>query len=359
MNSSIGTAIGGFTECIRKQKGYSVHTVAAYRTDLEQFMEFLGETDAEARVTGDELPRHKQRGITKNLKHDHRKQRGNQPVGAAPEGCDLLLHQSDSIPSFGAATIERVTRDHVRGFLSGMLRHGIQKSSISRKLASLRAFFGYLEKQGLIRNNPTASVTGPKLEKRLPKYLHEDEIDRSIRMIDSGSDPGMRDRAILELFYGTGMRLSELVGLDIHDADLSGGTVRVLGKGGKQRIMPLGRTAAGALRRYLGIRNRFSPAPRNKALFLNARGERISNRGVQYLVRKTLGKGSEKRQLSPHMLRHSFATHLLDHGADLQAVKELLGHASLSTTQTYTHLTREGLQKIYRQAHPRSESPNS
>jgi site-specific recombinase XerD len=359
MNPVLGPAIDGFTEYIRKQKGFSVHTVAAYRTDLEQFMEFLGETDAQAPVTEDELPRHKQRGITKNLKHGHRKQRGNQPVGAAPEGCDLLLHQGDSIPSFGAATIDRITREHVRDFLGGLVRHGLQKSSISRKLASLRAFFGYMEKTGMIQNNPTISVAGPKLEKRLPKYLHEAEIDRSIRLIDSGTESGVRNRAILELFYGTGMRLSELVGLDVQDIDFSGGTVRVLGKGGKQRIMPLGRTAAGALRRYLESRNRFSPALRNRALFLNAQGERISNRGVQYLVRKALGEGSEKRQLSPHMLRHSFATHLLDHGADLQAVKELLGHASLSTTQTYTHLTRDRLQKIYRQAHPRSETSKS
>jgi site-specific recombinase XerD len=355
----MNSAIGGFTEYIRKQKGCSVHTVAAYRTDLEQFMEFLGETHAESTDMEDELPRRKQRGITKNLKHDHRKQRGNQPVGAAPEGCDLLLHQGDSIPSFGAAAIERITRDHVRDFLGGLVRHGLEKSSVSRKLASLRAFFGYLEKLGMIQNNPTASVAGPKVEKRLPKYFNEAEIDRSIGLIDSGTDAGIRNRAILELFYGTGMRLSELTGLDIQDIDFSGGTVRVLGKGGKQRVMPLGRTAAGTLRRYLEIRNRFSPAIRNKALFLNAQGGRISGRGVQYLVRKTLAEGSEKRQLSPHMLRHSFATHLLDHGADLQAVKELLGHASLSTTQTYTHLTRDRLQKIYRQAHPRSETSKS
>jgi site-specific recombinase XerD len=255
--------------------------------------------------------------------------------------------------------VERITRENVRDFLGGLVRHGLHKSSISRKLASLRAFFGYLEKLGMIQNNPTASVAGPKLEKRLPQYFHETEIDRSISLIDSETGAGVRNRAILELFYGTGMRLSELVGLDIQDIDFSGGTVRVLGKGGKQRIMPLGRAAAGALRRYLEIRNRFSPALRNKALFLNPQGERISSRGVQYLVRKALSEGSEKRQLSPHMLRHSFATHLLDHGADLQAVKELLGHASLSTTQTYTHLTRDRLQKVYRQAHPRSESSKS
>jgi tyrosine recombinase XerC len=303
----MNAAIGGFTEYIRKQKGCSVHTVTADRTDLAQFMEFLGETNAQAPVT----------------------------------------------------ELQGITREHVRDFMGRLVRHGLHKSSVSRKLASLRAFFSYLEKLGTIRNNPTASVAGPKLEKKLPKYLHEAEIDRSIRLIDSETEAGVRNRAILELFYGTGMRLSELVGLDVHDVDFPGGTVKVLGKGGKQRIMPLGRMAASSIKRYLEIRGRFSPALRNKALFLNAQGERISGRGVQYVVRKTLAEGSEKKQLSPHMLRHSFATHLLDHGADLQAVKELLGHASLSTTQTYTHLTRDRLKKIYRQAHPRSETTKS
>jgi integrase/recombinase XerC len=301
------SAIAAFTDYILKQRGYSVHTVSAYRRDLEQFVEYLGETDAEARIMK---------------------------------------------PG-------QVTKDHIRDFLSDLTRHGLNKSSIARKLASLKAYFGYLDRLGLIQNNPTTIIVGPKLEKRLPKYLHESEINRSIRMIDSGSDAGIRDRAILELFYGTGMRLSELVGLDIGDIDFSGGTVRVLGKGGKQRIMPIGRTATKVLRGYLEVRGRFSPAAQDKALFLNTHGERISARGVQFLVRKALAEGSEKKRLSPHMLRHSFATHLLDHGADLQAVKELLGHASLSTTQTYTHLTRDRIKQVYRQAHPRSEISKS
>lgn len=300
-------AIAAFTEYILKQRGYSVHTVSAYRKDLEQFTEYLGEMGAETRI-----PRP-----------------------------------------------EQVTRDHIRSFLGDLARHGLNKSSIARKLASLRAFFGYLDRMGLIQNNPATIVAGPKLDKRLPKYLHESEINRSLRMIDPESVAGVRDRAILELFYGTGMRLSELVGLDVGDVDFSGGTVRVLGKGGKERIMPIGRTVTQTLRGYLDIRGRFSPSAQDRALFLNFQGKRISARGVQYRVRKTLAEGSEKRRLSPHMLRHSFATHLLDHGADLQAVKELLGHASLSTTQTYTHLTRDRIKHVYRQAHPRSEASKS
>jgi len=300
-------AIASFADYLLKQKGYSVHTVAAYRTDLEQFSEYLGAMSA---------------------------------LG----------------PIYGP---EQVTKTQVRFFLSELIRHGMSKGSVSRKLASLRSFFGYLEKQGLIQNNPTITITAPKLEKRLPQYLHESEIDQSIHLIDSKSEAGIRNRAILELFYGTGMRLSELVNLDLQDLDLPGGTVRVQGKGGKQRILPIGQTVFKTLRVYIEIRNHFSPVIENKALFLNPRGGRISARGVQNLVRKTLSEGSEKRRLSPHMLRHSFATHLLDHGADLLAVKELLGHASLSTTQVYTHITRDRLKQIYKQAHPRSESSKS
>jgi integrase/recombinase XerC len=299
--------IASFADYLLKQKGYSAHTVAAYRTDLEQFSEYLGAMS----VLG---------------------------------------------PIYGP---EQVTKNQVRFFLSELIRHGMSKSSVSRKLASLRSFFGFLEKQGFIQNNPTITIAAPKLEKRLPQYLHESEIDQSIHLIDSKSATGIRNRAILELFYGTGMRLSELVNLDLQDLDLRGGTVRVQGKGGKQRILPIGQMVFKTLRAYMVNRNHFSPAIENKALFLNFRGERISSRGVQELVRKTLSEGSEKRRLSPHMLRHSFATHLLDHGADLLAVKELLGHASLSTTQVYTHLTRDRLKQIYKQAHPRSEASKS
>jgi integrase/recombinase XerC len=299
------TAIASFTEYLLKHKGYSVHTVSAYRTDLEQFGEFLG---AISDGSGTFLPGH-------------------------------------------------VTKDHIRLFLSELMRHGMSKGSISRKVSSLRSFFGYLEKQGLIQRNPIIAITAPKLEKRLPHYLHESEIDQSIQSIEMKSAADFRNRAILELFYGTGMRLSELVNLDLQDLDMPGGTVRVQGKGGKQRILPIGQTAFKALRAYLEIHGFLSLEIGNKPLFINSRRERLSARGVQELVRRTLSKGSEKRRLSPHMLRHSFATHLLDHGADLQAVKELLGHASLSTTQVYTHLTRDRLKQIYRQAHPRSEGP--
>lgn len=295
--------IESFVSYLSKEKRYSKHTIKAYRSDLEQFAGFLGGND-----------------------------------GA------------------GYCEPQQITKDQVRFFLGDLIRHGMNKSSVSRKQASLRAFFGYLARQGIIKANPTLSLISPKQEKRLPKYLREVEIERSLDEIETDTITGPRDRAMIELFYGTGMRLSELVGLNLQDVDFSSETVRIRGKGDKQRILPIGKTAIRVLKDFLKIRHRFQPSVQDPALFVNRNGGRISARGVQQIVRKRLGAISERTQLSPHMLRHSFATHLLDHGADLQAVKELLGHATLSTTQTYTHVSREHLKMIYRQAHPRSEA---
>jgi integrase/recombinase XerC len=296
-------AIESFVSYLSKEKRYSMHTVHAYRSDVEQFAEFLGGND----------------GTNGHFKP------------------------------------EQTTKDQVRVFLGDLIRHGMNKRSVSRKLASLRAFFGYLARQGIIKANPTLSIVSPKQEKRLPQYLREAEIEQSLDEIETDTAAGVRDRAIIELFYGTGMRLSELVGLNLQDVDFPSETVRVLGKGDKQRILPIGKTAIRVLKDFLKIRHRFQASVQDSALFLNRNGGRISARSVQQIVRKRLGAVSERARLSPHMLRHSFATHLLDHGADLRAVKELLGHATLSTTQTYTHVSREHLKRIYRQAHPRSE----
>ncbi len=297
-------AIQAFLRYLEKEKRYSAHTVQAYGTDLEQFIDFLVE------------------------------ERGKR----------------DS-PRIG-----EVTREEIRLFLGGLVRRGMSKRSVARKLASLRAFFGYLTRTGGIRSNPAATLVSPKLEKPLPAFLREEEILEALEGIVGDSARGVRDRAILELFYGTGMRLSELVGLNIGDIHLTTGTVRVYGKGGKERVLPVGRKAGNALRTYLLHRGEFRPEQKNQALFLNRYGNRISARGVQLLVHRWLRRVSEKKRLSPHVLRHTFATHLLDRGADLEAVKELLGHASLSTTQVYTHLTMDHLRKVYRQAHPRAES---
>jgi integrase/recombinase XerC len=176
-----------------------------------------------------------------------------------------------------------------------------------------------------------------------------------LRSVTTDSVQGLRDRAILELFYGTGIRLSELIHMNTSDLDFHAGTVKVLGKGGKERIIPVGKNIRQSILAYFQNRNEYYPKTGNLALFLNRFGERISARGVQLLVQRCLKKVSDKKKLSPHVLRHTFATHLLDHGADLEAVKELLGHVNLSTTQIYTHLTMDRLRQIYQQAHPRAE----
>ena len=205
-----------------------------------------------------------------------------------------------------------------------------------------------------VDKNPASVLTSPKVDKHLPEYLREDEIQDAIQAVVCDSGSGVRDRTILELFYGTGIRLSELANLNLSDVDLPGGTLRVFGKGSKERILPLGQNLKKGLKRYLSVRNNMVRDWQNKAFFLNQRGQRLSRRGIQLIVRNWLRKVSHKKKLSPHILRHSFATHLLDRGADLEAVKELLGHASLSTTQIYTHLTMDRLKKVYRQAHPRA-----
>ena len=294
-------AIENFLQYLLSEKHYSFYTIRAYKTDLEQFTEFL---------------------IQK---------RKNYPFP------------------------EEITREDIRLFLGDMIRHGISKRSVARKLASIRAFFGYQLRTGKVMLNPTVGIVSPKLAKVLPQFLREEEIRNALEAIVQDSAAGVRDRAILELFYGTGMRLSELVGLNIYDIDLASGTVRVYGKGRKERILPVGEKAGEAVKNYLLRRREFHPKNGNPALFLNSSGNRMSTRGVQLLVHKWLSRVSERKKLSPHVLRHTFATHLLNHGADLEAVKELLGHASLSTTQVYTHLTMDRLKKIYRQAHPRAE----
>ncbi|MEJ2628891.1 MAG: tyrosine-type recombinase/integrase [bacterium] len=208
----------------------------------------------------------------------------------------------------------------------------------------------------LIRhNNPVSGIAMPRQDKILPKFLQEQEISALFKKIDVKTPSGIRDRAIIELFYSTGIRLSELSGLNEQDIDLNAGIVRVQGKGAKQRIVPIGKLASQAVKHYIEKKAILFDAKDKKALFLNRQGKRISNRGIQLRVNKWLTMVSEKKGLSPHILRHSFATHLLDRGADLQAVKELLGHSSLSTTQVYTHLSTSRLKKIYEQAHPRAE----
>jgi integrase/recombinase XerC len=248
------------------------------------------------------------------------------------------------------------TVDHlaIRRFLGVLLERGLSKRSVARKLACLRSFYKFLRKKGVMDSVPTAIVATPRLERRLPQFLEEDAVAQVLAQPDRSTSVGMRDAAILELFYSTGMRLSELLALRPADVDMTGETVKVTGKGSKQRIIPFGRKAGEALRQWLAMRPLLLRGTQGPGtVFLSVRGKRMTPKGVNRLVCRYIGAVSELQQRSPHVLRHSFATHLVNRGADLQAVRELLGHESLSTTQIYTHVGIDRLKHVYSQAHPK------
>lgn len=249
--------------------------------------------------------------------------------------------------------LDGVDRDMVRGFLAHLYDRGFEKRSIARKLASLRSFFTHLCQTERLGKNPALQVRPPKQEHILPVYLSEEEAAQVMETPSPNTLLGVRDRAILELFYSTGIRLRELAGVRLDALDLEGKLIRVLGKGARERLVPIGGFAQIALKRYLERRPELLIGDKTNRLFLSREGKPLSPSGIQGRVVRAIQKVTGRR-LSPHVLRHTFATHLLDAGADLKAVKELLGHASLSTTQIYTHVSVERLKKAYRQAHPRA-----
>ena len=294
-----------FLQYLRTQRNYSPHTIAAYEDDLRQFSAFLQK------------------------------------------------HYEDQTHSMN--DLDQVT---IRLFLGDRIEEGFATRSIARKLACLKSFFKYLHRMNIVGRNPAANVSSPKLEKRLPQYLDEESITELMKQPDTTTTIGKRDAAILELFYSTGIRLSELIHLRLADVDFHAATVRVTGKGSKDRIVPFGGPAKDALKRYIACRGELLHPGTEKEVagltFLTQRGKKLSPKGVNILVNRYIGKVSEIEKKSPHVLRHSFATHLLNRGADLRAVKELLGHESLSTTQVYTHVSIGRLKKIYAQAHPKA-----
>lgn len=306
-----------FLEHLRLNENASAHTVRAYDSDLAQYLVFLSA---------------------------HLKKRVSE---LRPEDLDHL----------GA-----------RAFIADLNKRGHSKSSAARKLSAIRAFGRYLRREGTIEGDPTALVGTPKREQRIPNHLAVQEMSTLLDAPDTSDPLGRRDKAILELFYASGLRLSELVGLDLDDVNLSGRVVRVLGKGRKERIVPFNKTTADALRAWLADREGVRPgsdprrrgesaAPRRRVrepLFLNYQGGRLSTRSVDKLVRRYVAQSSTRMGISPHALRHSFATHLLEAGADLRAIQELLGHARLSTTQRYTHVNAAQLLETYRKAHPKA-----
>jgi integrase/recombinase XerC len=324
----------GFLDFLRLNRNASANTVAAYESDLSQFLSFLA-----------------------GLAH---------------------------VPVSGlqASSIDHLT---IRGFLGEVYRQGQSRATAARKLAAIRAFVRYLKREAVIDDNAAAVIATPRREQRVPVHLDVDEMSRLLEMPDGTSALGRRDRAILELFYASGLRLSELVGLDLEDVHLGAKLVRVLGKGGKERVVPFNNSAAKAIGDHLADRALFQAAriPRepaanpagagshrraavaaarrgrrgageDEALFLNYRGGRLSPRSVQRLLARYVAGCSTRFGISPHAIRHSFATHLLERGADLRAIQELLGHARLSTTQRYTHVNAAQLLAVYRRAHPRA-----
>jgi integrase/recombinase XerC len=255
-------------------------------------------------------------------------------------------------------TAAHCTRDAVRSFLAALHRAGQSRATAARKLAAVRTFLRYLRYDGVMEEDPASAVATPKREIRMPAHLSEDEM-RALLGASSDETPlGRRDRAILELFYASGLRLSELAGLDLEDVNLSSKMVRALGKGRKQRIVPFNESTATAIRAYLKDRSalqRTPPPRRTNPLFVNSRGGRLTTRSVDRVVRRYAAASGAPPGISPHALRHSFATHLLQRGADLRAIQELLGHARLSTTQRYTHVNAAQLLDVYRKSHPRAK----
>ena len=245
--------------------------------------------------------------------------------------------------------IEDVDYLTLRKYLVHLKERNLKQKTVSRKISCLRSFFRFLCREGYLKENPIVSLSSPKSEKYLPLFLTEDEITKLIEAPSTEDERGLRDRAILETFYSTGIRISELVGLNISDIDFIAAVIKVSGKGKKERLLPIGDKALSAIRAYIDKRK-----SKEDSLFLNKNGRRITDRGVRDVVKKYIRIASLKSGISPHTLRHSFATHLLNRGADLRSVQELLGHANISTTQIYTHLTTEKLKSVYDKAHPRA-----
>ncbi|MFO8101031.1 MAG: tyrosine recombinase XerC [Dehalococcoidia bacterium] len=251
-------------------------------------------------------------------------------------------------------SLEEVDHSVIRNYLGQLLDKGTVRASISRKMSALRSFFLYLNQEGLVENEPLNRVSGPKVEKRLPSFLTSEEIISLLSSPDSSTPHGLRDRAILELLYASGLRVSEIASLDVSGMDVEMHQLRVWGKGAKERMVLMGQPAADAIADYLEYgRMKLQGPESTDALFLNRYGHRIAERRIQYILKKYARQAGISRRVHPHMLRHTFATHMLDGGADLRVVQELLGHSSLSSTQVYTHVTRSQMRKRYLEAHPR------
>jgi integrase/recombinase XerC len=251
--------------------------------------------------------------------------------------------------------LDEVDRHVLRDYLSYLAGRGIAKGSIARKLSAIRSFFRYLVREEIIPKNPIEQVSSPKLDRRLPSFLTKEEMEKLLNAPDLPTPLGQRDRALLELLYASGLRVSELVGLTLEQIDLESNEIRVWGKGSKERMVLMGQPAADALKSYIGegrLQLQLQSKKKTSALFLDRYGQRLTERSVQRLLNQYAKKAGIGKRVHPHMFRHTFATHLLDGGADLRVVQELLGHARLTSTQIYTHVTKGQARKVYLAAHP-------
>ncbi len=266
---------------------------------------------------------------------------------------NYLIDLKDFKTFIGEKQIDHITYIDIRRFLVHLKESNFSKRSMARKLSTLRSFFRFLNREGYLKQNPISGVATPKLDRRLPLFMNINEVIALLESPDSKDFQGARDRAILETLYSTGIRVNELCSLDLDNIDFIGGVIKVYGKGKKERLVPIGDRALRAIRAYLG-KLREIVIRDKKAAFFNKSGRRITDRAVRRIVEKYIQRVSLNERISPHTLRHSFATHLLDRGADLRSVQELLGHMNLSTTQIYAHVTTERIKSIYDKAHPRA-----
>lgn len=270
---------------------------------------------------------------------------------ALEQFCAYLSEFSTPLPN-----VEEITEADVRPFLGWLHDKGLGKTSIRLKLAAVRSLFRFLLRSGIIERNPAALLSSPKTARPLPSFINVHEAERLWGSFDASTIKGLRDKALCELLYGSGLRIHEALGLDVDQMETGIRALRVTGKGAKQRVVPLTAVAVQAIQEYRTRRHELRPSSDEMALFLGDRGGRLSASSAWRIVRRALGPITESRRKSPHVLRHSFATHLLDNGADLSAVSDMLGHSSLSTTQIYTHVSVERLKEAYKRAHPRGAS---
>lgn len=287
-----------YLKYIKYQRNYSAKTVTAYQNDLLQFESFLVD----------------------------------------------VFNQNKIVWSF-------VNKNIIRQFLAILNNMGLQRRSIARKIAALKSFFRFISKNGIISANPMLTIKTPRYDKKLPEFVPMQYIDELMDLPSLNSFEGVRDRAILELFYGTGIRLAELLNLNLSSIQLTENVIHVVGKGNKERVVPIGKSAHESIKRYLNIRPSYAQAD-TEQLFVLKSGKKMYPMAIQRIVGKYLQKIAEVKKKSPHVLRHTFATHLMNQGADIRAIKDLLGHANLSTTQVYTHISIDHLKSIYSRAHP-------